>query len=120
MLATNTMDKEFIDKIINVIEKRIDDANFNIDCIAEEIGYSRSRLFRKMKAVTGQTPAEFVMVIRLKRAATMLRQHPELSVSEISDQLGFGSAKYFSKCFKDRYRMAPLAYRKGEGQHICP
>lgn len=120
MLATNTMDKEFIDKIINVIEKRIDDANFNIDCIAEEIGYSRSRLFRKMKAVTGQTPAEFVMVIRLKRAATMLRQHPELSVSEISDQLGFGSAKYFSKCFKDRYRMAPLAYRKGEDQHICP
>lgn len=114
MLATNAMDKEFIDKIVEVIEKWIDNEDFNVDCLAEEIGYSRSKLFRKMKGVTGQTPADFIMTFRLQKAAVMLKQYPECNISEISDRLGFASSKYFSRCFKNKFHVSPLSYRRGD------
>lgn len=44
----------------------------------------------------------------------MLRNNPELNITEISDRIGFSSSRYFSKCFKDIYHVSPLAYRKGE------
>ncbi|WP_373834924.1 helix-turn-helix domain-containing protein, partial [Bacteroides heparinolyticus] len=52
--------------------------------------------------------------IRLKKGALMLRNNPELNVTEISDKIGFSSPRYFSKCFKEVYQVSPLAYRKGE------
>ena len=54
------------------------------------------------------------LTIRLKKGALMLRNNPELNITEISDKIGFSSSRYFSKCFKDIYHVSPLAYRKGE------
>ncbi|WP_373724965.1 helix-turn-helix domain-containing protein, partial [Bacteroides heparinolyticus] len=62
-----------------------------------------------------QTPNDFILTIRLKKGALMLRNNPELNVTEISDKIGFSSPRYFSKCFKDVYQVSPLGYRKGEG-----
>lgn len=75
---------------------------------------ARTDLFTKLKAITGQTPNEFILTIRLKKGALMLRNNPELNITEISDKIGFSSSRYFSKCFKDIYHVSPLAYRKGE------
>ena len=55
-----------------------------------------------------------ILTIRLKKGALMLRNNPELNITEISDKIGFSSSRYFSKCFKDVYHVSPLAYRKGE------
>lgn len=99
---------------MEIIEKHIDDTEFNVTVFAREMAMARTNLFAKLKAITGQTPNEFVLTIRLKKGALMLRNNPELNITEISDRIGFSSSRYFSKCFKDVYHVSPLAYRKGE------
>lgn len=113
ILATNALDKKFLDKATAIIEEEIDNADFNVDQLASKMGIARTKLFTKLKAVTGQTPNELIITIRLKRAAYMLRNNPELNISEIADRTGFNIPKYFSKCFKERYHINPAAYRKG-------
>ena len=113
MLATNAMDKELLDKAMSIIEENLDNTEFNINIFAREMGIARTNLFAKIKAITGQTPNDFISNIRLKKAAYMLRNNPELNISEISDRTGFSSSRYFSKCFKDVYHVSPLFYRKG-------
>ena len=112
--ATNPMDKEFIDKAMRIIDQHIDNMEFNVDMLAREIGIARSKLFTKLKDITGKTPYDFIVTIRLKRAAILLKEHPELNISEISDKLGFSSPRQFSKSFKEKYQVVPQAYRKGE------
>lgn len=114
ILATNSLDKDLIDKATAIIEKNMDNPDFNINMFAHEMAMSRTNLFAKMKAVTGQTPNDFVMTLRLKRGAHMLKNNPELSIAEIADRTGFGSSRYFSKCFNDLYHIRPLNYRKGK------
>lgn len=114
MLATNPMDKELLDRAIKIIEENMDNTNFNINTFAREMGMARTNLFNKLKAVTGQTPNDFVLNIRLKRGAFMLRNNPEMNVAEIADRIGFSSARYFSKCFKEMYNQSPMTYRKDD------
>ena len=114
ILATNPMDKELVDKAMIAIEKHIDNAEFNVDILAREVGIARTKLFNKLKDITGQTPYDFIITIRLKRAAIMLKEHPEFNVSEIADKLGFSSPRQFSKSFKEKYHITPQAYKKGE------
>lgn len=114
ILANNEMDKEFIDKAMEVVQKHMADPDFNMETFAREVGIARTKLFTKLKAVSGQTPAEFILTIRLKEATMMLKNNPGLNIMEISDRLGFSSPKYFRKCFKDKYHVTPQEYRKGE------
>ena len=72
---------------------------------------ARTNLFAKLKAITGQTPNDFILTIRLKKGALMLRNNPELNITEISDKIGFSSSRYFSKCFKQKMGMTPTEYR---------
>ena len=113
ILATNTLDKKFLDQAMAIIEEEIDNADFNVDQLATRMGIARTKLFTKLKAVTGQTPNDLIITIRLKRAAYMLKNNPELNISEIADRTGFNIPKYFSKCFKEKYHINPTAYRKG-------
>ena len=114
ILATNPMDKEMLDRAMAIIEQHLDNTDFNVNIFAREMGMARTNLFTKLKAVTGQTPNDFILSIRLKKGAVMLRNNPELNITEISDRIGFSSSRYFSKCFKEIYHVSPLAYRKGE------
>lgn len=116
MLATNAMDKAVLDRAMKIIERYLDNTEFNINMFAREMGIARTNLFAKIKAITGQTPNEFISTIRLKKAAILLKNNPELSISEISDRVGFNSSRYFSKCFKDQYHISPVSYRKGKAQ----
>lgn len=113
MLATNPRDQQLIDRATEIIERHLDDPEFNVGIFSREIGMARTNLFAKLKAITGSTPNEFISTIRLKAAAAMLVGNPELNVSEIADRTGFSSAHYFSKCFKAQFGMSPLSYRKG-------
>ena len=111
MLATNVIDQDIIDKATAIIEQNMENSEFNINVFAHEMAMSRTSLFTKMKAITGQTPNDFVMTLRLKRAAFLLKNNPELSILEIADRTGFNSVKYFSKCFNDVYHIRPANYR---------
>ena len=113
MLADNVMDKKFMDRVMGIVEKEMDNGEFNVDMLTAQMSISRTKLFSKLKAITGQTPADFIMTLRLKRAAFLLRNNLELNIAEISDMVGFNVPKYFSKCFKEKYHVTPQTYRKG-------
>ncbi|MDO4162907.1 MAG: two-component regulator propeller domain-containing protein [Bacteroides sp.] len=114
MLATNPLDQDMLNRAMTIIENHLDDVEFNVNTFAREMGMARTNLFAKLKAITGQTPNDFILTIRLKKGALMLRNNLELNITEISDRIGFSSSRYFSKCFKDVYHVSPMAYRKGE------
>ncbi len=113
MMATNPMDKQLMDRAMAIIERYMDNPEFNVGVFAREMGMARTNLFAKIKGITGSTPNEFVSTIRLRKAASLLKNNPELNVSEIADCTGFSSARYFSKCFKALFHVSPLSYRKG-------
>ena len=104
--------KEFLEKATDVISAHLADPDFNVVTFANEMAMSRTSLFDKIKAVTGKTPNDFVMTIRLREAVGLLVNNPELSIAEISEKTGFSSARYFSSCFKSHYKESPLQYRK--------
>src|SRR5699024_8808433 len=113
LLAANPIDKGFLDRVIKVVDKHIDNEDFDIGVLCQELGMGRTLLHTKFKALTGMTPNEFILNQRLKKASLMLRNEPYLQVAEISDRLGFGSPRYFSRCFKNQYNVTPIEYRKG-------
>ena len=80
-----------------------------IDDIAKEVGISRVHLHRKMKALTGQTPHEFIRGIRLKQAASLLTQ-PGMNITEVVYATGFSSSASFATIFRKYYGMAPREY----------
>ena len=114
ILATNGIDKDIIDRATEIIEQNMDNPEFNVNVFAHEMAMSRTNLFTKIKAITGQTPNDFIMTLRLKKAAFMLKNNPDLSIVEIADRTGFNSVKYFSKCFNDVYHIRPAAYRNNQ------
>lgn len=83
MLATNPIDKDILDRAMSIIEQHLDDTEFNVNVFAREMAMARTNLFTKLKAITGQTPNEFILTIRLKKGALMLRNNPELNITEI-------------------------------------
>lgn len=111
-IATNKLDQEFIDKAINVIENNIYDCNIDVAFLCTELAISRTKLFNKMKGITGQTPHDFIVNIKLKLAAKMLIENPECNISDIAFNLGFSSLTYFGKSFKDFFGTSPSTYRK--------
>jgi signal transduction histidine kinase/DNA-binding response OmpR family regulator len=114
MLATNKLDKDFMDKVMTVIEENMSNPGFNIDTLTDKLGIARTNTYMKIKAITGQTPNKFILTVKLKKAAFLLKNNPELRISEISDITGFTSPGYFGKCFKETYHITPLTYRTGE------
>lgn len=111
-LASNPIDQKFLDTVNSIIEKNLDNIDFDMNMMARELGLSRSSLYAKFKALTGMTPNDFVLNCKLKRAATMLTENPDLQIADISDRLGFGSPRYFTRCFKAQFEITPAEYRK--------
>jgi ligand-binding sensor domain-containing protein/signal transduction histidine kinase/DNA-binding response OmpR family regulator len=110
-IEATSYDVSFLEKITHAITERISDPQVGVADIAREVGFSRSQLHRKLKELTGCTISEFVRNIRLKAAAKMLREY-RMSISEVSDQVGFSSHAYFTKCFKDYFHLTPAQYAK--------
>lgn len=110
-IASNPMDQEFLEKASRVIEEHMDNPEFGINEFSREMNLGRTSLFNKIKGVTGQTPNDFIITMKMKKATFLLSNHPEFNISDITYQLGFSSPKYFSKCFKKQFGMTPSEYR---------
>jgi signal transduction histidine kinase/ligand-binding sensor domain-containing protein/DNA-binding response OmpR family regulator len=107
-----SLDEKLIRKAIHIVEEHIGDADFSVERFSRELGMSRVHLYKKLLALTGKSPIEFIRNIRLQRAAQLLKKS-QLSVSEIAYQVGFNNPKYFSKYFKDQFNILPSAYANG-------
>ena len=102
--------ENFLKWSIQIIEKHLVEADFNLDEFAAEMNISKSVLHRKFKLLVGQTPNQLIKLIRLRKSVEYL-QNSELSISEIAYMSGFSQSHYFIKCFKEVYKETPKAYR---------
>lgn len=112
LTCINPLDKELLTRASQIIEKYIDDTDFDIPVFCEELGIGRSTVFTKFKALAGMTPNNFILNYRLKYAANLLKQDPTISIAEVSDRSGFNTSVYFSQCFKRLFGCTPQQYRK--------
>ena len=103
----------FITRFRAVVEKNLNDSDLSVEMIGQQMGLSRVQLYRKVKAITGNTPVDCLRKARLAKARQMLATPSELTVSEIAYMVGFTSPSYFTKCFKDEYGIVPGDVRKG-------
>ncbi len=109
-------DREMLHKAEEIVEKNLDNLEFDIPMLCREIGMGRSTLFSKFKLLTGITPNTFIANARLRAAETMFRQYPTWSIAEVSERCGFNSVRYFSQCFKERYGTSPQTYKREQAQ----
>lgn len=113
-IATNELDQKFIEQATQVVEQNLENSEFSVETFSREMGVGRTVLFQKIKGITGSTPNNFIMNMRLKKAAYFLLNAPEMNVSDIAYRLGFGNPQYFNKCFRELFGIAPTQYRKSQ------
>lgn len=105
-IDVTSMDEKFLEKVMQAIETHIGDPDFNMDKFGQEVSLSRMQLHRKLKALTGESPGEFLRTMRLKRAKQLLESRAG-NVSEIAYEVGFNNLSYFSKCYREQFGIAP-------------
>ena len=116
VLSGNPMDEAFVRKTLALIGGHLDSESLGVGMLSRELALSRTALFAKIKGVFGQTPTELIQGIRLREAARMLAECPELKIAEIADRVGINSLQYFGKLFKARYGCTPSEYRTAPGE----
>ncbi|SMO95363.1 hybrid sensor histidine kinase/response regulator transcription factor [Gracilimonas mengyeensis] len=97
-------------KLQAYVEDRLSDSNITVEELSDHVNMSRRQLYRKLKADTGYTPAEFIREIRMYKARLMLEDHKKMTVSEVGYAVGFRTPSYFSKLFKERFGRSPSEY----------
>jgi signal transduction histidine kinase/ligand-binding sensor domain-containing protein/CheY-like chemotaxis protein/AraC-like DNA-binding protein len=108
-IAGNEIDQAFLQKAIDYIVENIQDPQLGVDSIADLFNLSRMQIYRKIKALTGNSVVDFIRMVRIKQALTLMGTK-KYTLSEIAYQTGFNSSSYFTKCFKDQYGKTPSEY----------
>ncbi len=108
-ITRNPLDEEFLQNVLHAIHKNLDNEEFSVEELGSMVAMSRSNLFRKLKAVTGQTPIEFIYYVRLKKSMELLLER-KLSISQISFEVGFKSPSSFTKSFKKQFGKSPTEF----------
>lgn len=96
----------FLMKFRDFIEQNLSDSDLSVETVGAELGLSRVQLYRKVKALTGQSPVELLRTARLQKGRELL-QTTDKTVSEVAYEVGFTAPSYFTKCFKDEFGMSP-------------
>jgi signal transduction histidine kinase/CheY-like chemotaxis protein/AraC-like DNA-binding protein len=114
-MSISQMDREFIKELQDMIEKNLSDPDFNVEQLGKKLYMSRATLYRKINALSGESPNEFLQSYRLKRGAELLENNFG-SVLEVAFEVGFSSASYFTKCFKKKFNRLPSAFQPAQSQ----
>ncbi|MBQ8423114.1 MAG: helix-turn-helix domain-containing protein [Coprobacter sp.] len=101
-------DKKLLHEALECVERNLQNPDYSVEQFSRDMNMERSGLFRKLKAVTGLSPNAFIRTIRLKHAASLLKQG--VPVRDVAEQVGFGSISYFSKCFFNEFGVKPSQY----------
>jgi signal transduction histidine kinase/DNA-binding response OmpR family regulator/ligand-binding sensor domain-containing protein len=104
-------DSAFINKLRTLMEQNIDNGELMVEELARELAMSRSVFFKKLKALTGLSPIEFIREFRIRRAAELILSD-DYTVTEVADMVGINDPRYFSKCFKRICNMTPTEYKE--------
>jgi len=108
-LAHSTKDKQFLEDLIALIELNLAKPEMDIEYVCQQVGMSRTKLYNKIKNITGQPIGDFIRTIRLRKAAALLTDG-ELSMLEVMYSVGIQTQSYFSKAFKQEFGKTPTQY----------
>ena len=107
-ITFNAMDEALLKRAVAIVEKNMDNIEFSTDEFAREMNMSRSNFYRKIKALSGMSPNDYLKTLRMNRAAELIMGGTR--ISEVAVQVGFTSSSYFAKCFKAQYGVLPKEY----------
>jgi len=110
-LAHTSRDKQFMEDLLALIESNISKPEMDVDFVCSEIAMSRTKLYNKIKSITGQSIGDFIRTIRLRKAAALMEQG-ELTLIDIMYSVGIQTQSYFSKAFKQEFGKTPTQYIK--------
>lgn len=109
-VQVESADEKFIQQALSIIEKNLSNPEFTVEDLSRELFISRVAAYKRIFALTGKSPLDFIRSIRLKRAAQLLEQS-NLTIAEVAYEVGFNNPKYFTKFFKTEYGLVPSAYQ---------
>ena len=106
-----SLDEQLVEDATRYVEAHLSDSELSVETMSEELSMSRVHLYKRLLSATGNTPSEFIRLVRLRHAEQLLR-NSQLNVSEVAYRVGFNNPRYFSKYFKELYGVMPSQYRK--------
>ena len=107
---TPTPEEEFMKRALSCIYEHLDDADYDRDAFAADMGASPSTLYNKLRSLTGMNVSNFIRDIRMKEAMRLAQQNPQIRVSDLAYKVGFKDPKYFATCFKKEFGIQPSEY----------
>ena len=110
-LVHSAKDKTFMDQLIHIIEQKLEDPDLDVDYVSREIGVSKSKLYKKITDITGQSINEFVRMVRLKKAVQIMT-HEDVLITEVMYRVGILSQSYFTSIFKKEFDMTPSQFKR--------
>jgi signal transduction histidine kinase/ligand-binding sensor domain-containing protein/DNA-binding response OmpR family regulator len=114
-ISITSVDEQFIRQAIETVEQHISSPEFSVEDLSRALHMSRVALYKKLLALTGKSPLDFIKTLRLKRAAQLLEKS-QFTISEIAYEVGFNNPKYFAKTFKKEFGLLPSEYAARKGK----
>jgi AraC-like DNA-binding protein len=112
-LPVVSMDERLLTRCREIIDARLDDDELTVEAYARAVGLSRAHLHRRLKALTGLSPSEFIRDHRLRRGAELLRGRHG-NVTEVTYAVGFKNPSHFARCFRESFGIAPSAFARDD------
>jgi DNA-binding response OmpR family regulator/signal transduction histidine kinase len=112
-IHVSSMDEQFLKEVDQCIEENLSDFDFSVEVLAEKLYIGRTTLYRKILALTGENPTQYIRSFRLNRAAQMLKEQNR-SIIEVAFDVGFSSSSYFTRCFKEMFHRLPSGFGDSE------
>ncbi len=109
-ITVTTIDEKLMTRIMECMERNIDNTEYSVEELSSDVGMHRMNLYRKLQSIAGMTPSEFMRTMRLKRAAALLQNDPNLTMTEVSEMAGFNTTKYFTRYFREMFGLTPSQY----------
>ena len=116
-LTITPLDEDLLNRILACIEKNLSNSEYSIADLSKDVMMSRMNLYRKLQAITGQSPTDYVKTIRLKKAAQLLLEN-RYTIVEVAYTVGFNTPSYFTRVFKEQFGITPTQYLEKSGQNV--
>ena len=104
--TVNSSEQEFLDNLLDITDNRLVDFEFGVDCLSKEIGFSKPQLYRRVTAITGRSPVNFIRDLRMNKALSLIKEN-KFNISQIALEVGYNNPSYFSKCFQEKFGIKP-------------
>lgn len=109
--CNTNIDWKFISDVKKCVEDNMENPSFNVETLCSMLNMSRTSFYNKIKALTDQAPGDYVRIIRLNKAAQLLKEG-KYNVTEVAEMTGFSDAKYFREVFKKHFKVSPSKYKE--------